>query len=390
MASPRLRSTAVSIALLVSGAACGLLDRDPPPTRTASQLVKSPDGAIEASGVVKYIKGHDNFHSGVPSEVVYVVALDRRGERREVEFERFSDGYLGTPKEELARAAKASMAIAFAPDGHALSVSTDGGKSFAYVVLDEGDAPFVCLTHAPSSTIAPTRDLVVSTLRESALGEKKPLCDLKATVRYTCAHKADAELTRAFAEAYTRAPELVGETLDEILGCLRDIARDDAGVRTVLLAGLTGRASTASQIAVALDRSSDPEVQAALAAALTANLTLPAPDHEASLLREHLAWSLASITARRRDATAPARAALIALARSGEGDEGSAKHARVYAVGALAALGPEEHAVLEELAKPCAEAAIPWALPAEPMAYGRIEARSVACFAKDARAGARP
>ncbi|HTJ83675.1 MAG TPA: hypothetical protein VL400_18275, partial [Polyangiaceae bacterium] len=166
------RATVAAFAALqiTTAAACGAsCEPDPPARREASPLVTSPDGKIKAQALVTFSKGFEGVHSGRPDELFHVLAVESGGTTHEVELASFGGARLSPqPPGEYRAAVHATMTVQLAADGHAASVSSDGGKSFEHVVLDAGD-PFLCGVDSPASEAPPTRELVLAGLKSKGI-----------------------------------------------------------------------------------------------------------------------------------------------------------------------------------------------------------------------------
>ena len=362
-------------ALITSGCCCR---SEPKTSNVQGARVVSPDGKVTATATAVFNKGHAGVHSGVSDSVVHLLELQRGGETQRVRVREFDDGYLGSSPAEFEAAKNATLRVKFEPDGHAVSVSADEGKTWSHVVLDEG-APFVC-GRSPGSTAAPkTRDLVLSNLRAAGFGTRRT-CDVEGATRVLCAHGDDEEL---WAVALTRMLEqqLVDAERAPLVTCLSPLVKQRALLREQLLGSLTAPESARVELAAeALARSADEGAQAAL----TRALEHAAPtDSRQCWTTATMVWALASITIERNAADGPTRALLVDVARRQTWPrEPGCVAARVYAVAALGAVKDES---LRELSATCSTTAPPWTLGFKQSNEAVLEGltdRPIDCLAK--------
>jgi hypothetical protein len=338
--------------LLLALLAAACTERPPPPTRAASPVVTSPDGKQTASVTVRFSKRGVGVHSGGPDQLFHELTLTSGSALKSVQLSRYTSGYMGeTPEREFRNAVKADYTLAYAPDGHALSASFDGGKTWRQVVLDTGE-PFIC--GMGSNPAPPTRELVLENLRTNGLGKVRT-CELEGAARTLCAHRGDEELWSLAVEKFFET-ELVDSERYPLLECLRK----EAPMRKRLINQLQGSLARRALAAEALVKSGDAEAQLALTVALRELLEDPARDPDC-WTRAKVTWALAGITAERKDAAPATRELLLELARAPAACPGSltGKAVRVYAIAAL------EGAGLGDLGATCAGAAEPWSVPFE-------------------------
>jgi len=327
---------------------------DPPADRSASPVVRSADGAMSASAKVHFRKGHTGAHSSTSDEVAHWLEVERNGATERVLLGRW---LLQTGSADAHRAGRrANMTLAFAPDGHAIAVSTDGGKTHQYVVLDHG-AGFAC-GRGPAAVPPPTRDVVLGSLREFGLLRDKRTCDPQGAARVGCARVADDEFWAVLAPEIVTS-RLVDSERDPLVECAQKAARERPATRAILIAALSKGPAELGAAAEALANGDAEEVQIALARDLAA--LAAKGESEACWALAKATWALASITARRKALPDAVRAAMLTLARGPAAcpSELSGKGARVYAVAALAAVKAPE---LEALAATCTGEAKPWKL----------------------------
>jgi hypothetical protein len=175
--------------------------------------------------------------------------------------------------------------------------------------------------------------------------------EFMGALAFACAG-SDAELRKAVVAATVAPGEQVSiSPLSEALvACAAQSVEVDADARAVLVAAVASQdpalLAQAGRAAEALAGTSDATVQEALAGALrTIRVEGDAADdddreREACDVRARLAWSLASVTTNRRQASTAVLAVLVETARGGAvcPDRLSGQRAVVYAVRALAAL----------------------------------------------------
>jgi hypothetical protein len=353
-------------------------------------LVTSPDGKIKAQALVTFSKGFEGVHSGRPDELFHVLAVESGGTTHEVELASFGGARLSPqPPGEYRAAVHATMTVQLAADGHAASVSSDGGKSFEHVVLDAGD-PFLCGVDSPASEAPPTRELVLAGLKSKGIlrhGDARATCDIGGATRVLCAARTDAELWLAAVEMLVDA-ELVDAERDPLMRCAQSVAKENEAIRAALVAAMARSDAGLENGAEALAKSDDADTQSKLAgAARSIGDRAPLPTNKC-WRRAKIVWSLASITVDRRAAPADARQLLVDVARGDDvcPSELTGKAARVYAVAALAAL---DDATLDDLAAKCSGAAEKWSVPFaawnEAMTSNLV-AQPLECLAKAARA----
>lgn len=349
----------------------------------------SSDGTVAARALVRFSKGQPGVHSSTHDEITHLLIIERDGAKHEVELTQISKSAVETTLAQFRSAASAEMKLAFAPDGHAIAVSTDGGTTHRHVVLDAG-APFLCGVGQARESAA-TRDLVLEAVKAEGFYTHVAFtpersCDIRGLTRVMCKSSGDTELWNAAVARFVDH-ELVDSERYPLLRCMQNEARSNVDVRATLVAGTKRTPEEVGNAAEALAKTADVEVQRALAAALRALLEAPGDDKEACWARAKAAWSLASITVDRKDAPNEVRALFADVGRGVKPCEQRpiASFERVYAVAALAALRAD--APLAELASKCTGAAAALAVPFEHWnEAGQLElgGTAIECFAKGA------
>lgn len=345
--------------------------------RAASALVHASAAGRWNAAQMRVVsrKGHSNLHSGVVAEILYVLVLQGR-EEQHVLLRRLSaydfDTY-GTPGPAFRAAAQASFRLEFAPDGHALAVSSDGGTEWRLVGLDTAGAPLYCehrllrglgatggWVSAPSSRDVAEDVLAARGVRGKPEDHGGPRFDeeLLAAGDYAWQHRDEAELRLALARAFARhALVWEREPWGTLRRRVREIARGDPAVRAALLALACGAEPEAGAgAAYVLAGTDDGAALEELALAVRERMRGrgPAPKEQA--------WAAASLAAARRKASRPALQALLDVAQSVEPSADDWKPVRVSAVRALASLeDPAASAALQRLAVgECDQALDPW------------------------------
>jgi hypothetical protein len=298
----RATVAAFAASAITAAAACGVLrESDPPARREASAVVASPDGKIKAQAFVTFSKGFSGIHSSRADELFHVLAVESDGKTHDVELASFGGARLTPqPPGEYRAAVHAEMTVKLASDGHAASVSSNGGKSFEHVVLDAGD-PFLCGVDSPLSEAPPTRELVLAGLRSKALvrqGDARATCDIAGATRVLCAAPTDADLWLAAVDMLVDH-DLVDADRDPLMRCAQSVAKTNETIRAALVAAMGRSNAGLENCAEALAKSADADVQSKLAgAARGLGERAPLPSDQC-WRRAKVVWSLASITVER-------------------------------------------------------------------------------------------
>jgi hypothetical protein len=356
-------------------------------------LTSDPAAAAGRQATVSmiYSPGFTSLHSGYDKRVRYWLQLTGPAGEYKGELEHFfeDDGMsseklvMNVPLAEFEAMKKTKPRVSLAHDGHALAVSRDGGTTYRYVALDAGEKPLYChhLTFGPDATgdvwpAAPnTRDLVLGILRTRsdqgpsphlvALAPSDPFLDEFDGARAFACTSHDEELRTAVVSAAVLPGEQVrlSEVIDPLVACVAEMARDDARVRLTLAAEVASRDAARREqrerAALALAWTSDAHAQETLADALRSTPF----DVDNCYFRGAVAWSLASVTANRGQASKAVLAALAETARGADTcpDALGGKWARVYAVRGLAAAGAGGVPHLRAVAQPaCATPLASW------------------------------
>ncbi|HEV8320167.1 MAG TPA: hypothetical protein VG389_01030 [Myxococcota bacterium] len=430
-----LRAAAVAAPLLAS--LCGIvgcgdrideLRRTRPAVRDASPTVVAPPGGRYRSARVRvdYRAGGSTLTSGWSDVVTHTLILGAAAGETSFVLDEFPLG--GGPgdsaTDELIAMVDAQFTLRFAPDGHALALSTDGGHVFRYAALDAGEHLLYCRRYTFAGegddlwASAPTTRAIaleiLGTVAPPAVSAH-PSADhaltrwereAEAAAGVVCAHRDDAALALALAHAVVERahPFWLASTgpaspQPAALACLGDAARLYPAVSRilvdVLLAADREELEGREHAAEALGRAADADTQDVLARVATGPMPAPASGVPTCWLRGKLAWALASVTTRRHAASDAAFTALTALA-SAPGpcpDEPAGKMARIAAVRGLAALAdPRARAALTALApESCPGELPPW--PAEFAYFNEPEGGGdfpIACWARAALARAVP
>jgi hypothetical protein len=383
-------------------------------------LKSDPSSAAgrQATVGMTYSPGFSSLHSGYSERVTYWLELTGPGGVHKGQLDQFFvDTGVGSvekvmadvPRAEFEALKRTKPRVSIAGDGHALAVSRDGGTWYRYVALDAGEKPLYChhLTFGPDAsgdlwrTAPRTRDLVLGILQTRSdrrpsphlvsLAPSDPFRDEFDGARAFACASNDAELRAAVVSAAVLPGEQIATSavIDPLVACVAEIAREDAGVRKTLVAEVAARKPAfqgqMERAALALGATSDKDAQEALADALRA---LPS-EPDSCYLRAAVAWSLASITANRGQAS---KAVVAALAETAQGadtcpDALGGKWARVYAVRGLAAVGAAGAQSLRALARPeCATPLPSWPKGFEHWREDTLGNEDVACWARAALA----
>lgn len=381
--------------VLIALCACRLLSepeeikeiRQHPKRREASPVVAAPRGARygRAQVISRYEPGDPRYSWAARAE--HTLVLDDGGAGREIQVGYRSiiwPNYTSQWKGFLEWADGTHYTISFAPDGHALGVSSDDGTRFHYVALDL-PTPTICphRTFALPWLNAPsTRTLVLEILASSRGdaaahtdqgGQSIAPAELSAAWRYACDRPTDDELAAALVRAATRrgielwlGSDPDWEALEECLGRLSSARR---ALHHELLATVASpdveedyflQRGTAAGALAASD--GDSAAQDAVARALLSEVARPGELPRACELRAQLAFALARITTSRRAASAVTVAALEAIVLAPEEcrSNASGRIARVHGIRGLAAIPDREaRAFLERLAQPGGSVAWP-------------------------------
>ena len=369
-----------SLLLFVLG--CG----GPEPYTRSSERVSAPAGATwtAAQASIAFHPYQYGAHASLSEHVVLSLQLEGKERTTLV----LDDAYRGdepgdTPKAEYEQLLDPKFDLRFAPDGHALAISIDGGATFRPVLFDL-DAPMFCRHESfgaaalwdgvpRSRTIA--LDILASAtppigdgrlhleVGESPRARERFSGELKVARAYACARPDDAELREAVVAAMLRPGAQISTTADfaPFAECVAQLARDHADLRPRLLAVVVDEQNEKrADAALALAQSNDENVQRALGAALAAlppNCPYPSPPErtvECSDLRYRrnaFAWSLGVVSQAR--GTLPADALAVALTLSHD----SESLAQIFGIRMLALTDDAAaRARIAELAKePCSE-----------------------------------
>lgn len=153
------------------------------------------------------------------------------------------------------------FSLSIAPDGHAVAVSRDGGKTWGYASFD-GPAPIYCAHRPPAAPAAPG-DLWagVPTTKAATIELLRLAGDLNAAVRhagkldarfgeeldgaaqFACAGASDPDLAAALGGALDHAEVWLSyrgehDPLAPLLRCASNMSRGDAALRSKVVAGL--------------------------------------------------------------------------------------------------------------------------------------------------------
>jgi hypothetical protein len=227
-----------------------------------------------------------------------------------------------------------SFELVFAPDGHALALSSDKGETWDVVALDAGE-PLHCMhLSLPSKSgdgddiwaAAPsTRDLALRLLSARAIGEyhedwgAETSAELRRAERFACSHKDDAELAMLFA-SYVTGPTRTWEDDDDfVVECLRDSMKKHAEVGQFLRETMSNRGEPTARgravAAQALAWSADASFEESLAReAIRATFFGPETHTEdRDSVAQGFTEALSIAVQARKEASEPVLAALLAL-----------------------------------------------------------------------------
>jgi len=343
-----------------------------PPARAASPRVTLPAGAPWQTAEVRvtweavWPQPEIRFEASPHVSVDHLLVLgDARGDHAFLLDRHFlgaaGDGiHVAWP--DFVALLDARYEIQAAPDGHALAVSNDGGRSYRYAGLDAGSMPLYCLHHAwapgdagvwagaPSTRALALEIFAATDPRSPSIhrGADSPAVsrferELRAAGAYACLHQADGEIAPAFATAFVNpGSHLTSDDERPLLDCLRSMARSSAAVRDTFLRALDGRGHDLARIRAAdvLSGSADAGVQEALSRALLARDFDPG---DGCHVLTALAAGLSRITLARGAAGEGARAALAAVLDGSRGcHDRVQRDAQANAIRGLAAIAPRD------------------------------------------------
>ncbi|MBX7083670.1 MAG: hypothetical protein K1X88_30960 [Nannocystaceae bacterium] len=308
--------------LLVLAAGCKSAQSE----RHDSARVTAPDGSryTAASAHTIWIPATHGMHASSSEHVQLRLVLEREGEPP-LELQ-LDDALRGDEPGDASPARwqqlrKPAFDLRFAPDGHALALSLDGGSSYELVALDLGEPLYCAHEHfvpgddfagAPSSRRV-ALDVLASADPPQGTGtlhlvpgeypraRERFVAELAAARAWACSQPQDAELREAVVAALVRPGSQIFATSDEtpLVRCVAAIARDHAELRAPLLAALErGEQTQRTRAALALAHSHSPEIRETLLAALSRE---PVACSEgdcigAKMLRLGLAYAIAAIT----------------------------------------------------------------------------------------------
>ncbi|HWB75655.1 MAG TPA: hypothetical protein VG755_11890 [Nannocystaceae bacterium] len=375
-----MNARAVLVGLLVIGCS------GPEPYTRSSERVVAPDGApwSAAQAAIAFHPYQYGAHASLSEHVVLSLQLEGKEGTTLV----LDDAYRGdepgdTPKAEYEQLLDPKFDLRFAPDGHALAVSIDGGTTFRPVLFDLG-APMFCRhesfgADALWAGVPSSRKIALDILASASppigdgrlhleVGEyprarERFSAELKVARTYACARPDDAELRDALVAALLRPGAQISITSDyaPLAECVASLARDHAELRPRLLAVLGDvDHEKRSDAALALAQSDDETVQLALAralAAVPANCPYPNPPEQQvecsdrRFLRNAFAWSLGVVSQKRGALPADVLAVALTLSRDTE------SLAKIFGIRMLALTDDAAaRARIAELAKePCSE-----------------------------------
>jgi hypothetical protein len=240
------------------------------------------------------------------------MTLDTYYEPRGLPFAKPKPGELS--RASYKRMLKPDFELRFSPDGQALGLSVDGGKTFRKVAFDAGE-PLYCSHETFSlkqgwSAAPSTRKLVLDILASSDPPTEKSTLHLRPTTSrgvhgrfdaefrvaslYACAHLDDAELRRAVVKSLVRPGWQLHDTSSELAVCVGRAASKFPQERGLLLDALEKAApKQQGRAGLALGEIADPAVQQALASALRVRTATCAKDKEACWVvgQASLLWS---------------------------------------------------------------------------------------------------
>lgn len=297
----------------------------------------------------------------------------------------------------------AAPRLSAADDGHALAFSLLRADAWSYVALDlgprwvlfrdvqrAGDAPWAQL---PTSS-----SLLLDALRSPGDSASRVL---RVALQWLCARPDDATLARAASEVFIQQvnPLHVGyASLSEPgADCLQRAAQQQPSLRESLRAAVASPSAQRREMAAwVLSGGGASDDQDAIARALREPIPAGADVPSTGHTRLYLTWSLAALTAHRREATASALEALTAIAtQPAPLPYASWRLVQVNAIRGLAAVSqtPSARATLTELAR--GECAHPLtALPTEFRAVNESDldanGHPLPCWAQAALAQATP
>ncbi|MFO0633150.1 MAG: hypothetical protein U0168_09895 [Nannocystaceae bacterium] len=373
----RARATALLLLLL----SCERAEAE----RHDSARVAAPAGArfTAATAHTVFVPGTHGVHSSTSEHVLFSLTLERDG-APPLELQ-LDDALRGdspgdasaTRWQQLRRPA---FDLRFAPDGHALALSLDGGASYELVALDLGDPLYCAHAHfvpgddfagAPSS-----RELVLDVLAsadppqgagtlhlvpgEYPRARERFATELAVARAWACSHPADAELREAAVAALVRPGSQIFATSDEapLVRCVAALAHDHTELRAPLLDALEhGALPQRTRAALALARSPTAAIRDTLLATLAREpIACDGGDCiGAKMLRLGLAWSIAAITTALAEVPPPLLEAAIAWTREPE------PTMQILGIRTLArATDPRAHTRLDELAAAGCSSPQPW------------------------------
>lgn len=380
-----------------------------------SERAAAPEGApfAAAQASIRFEPYRYGAHASMSEHVVLSLALE--GKEKPLELD---DAYRGdepgdTPADEYAQLLEPAFELRFAPDGHALAVSIDGGKLFRLVVFDLGE-PMFCRHERLAAArlwgdVPSSRRLALDILAsadppvgaqtlhlepgEYPRARERFGRELAVARGFACAHPDDAELRDAVVAALVRPGSQIFATSEymPLVECVSALARDHVELRAPLVAALTSAPlEQRTRAALALGRSASAEVERALAAAAP-----PMPDEcgptgaakseprcsDTRFTRVAIAWSLAAVSTEL--ATISPAALAFAHSLSREDDDRS----KVLAIRLLALSGdPAARARITELAAGPCETPQPWRDSSGDLFEDPTKVGAPACWAKAALA----
>jgi hypothetical protein len=389
--------------------ACSRSESVPADTHTVE--VTGTAGAYKhATLQERYEPGYVHVHGSRPQEITYTLTLDDGTSPRTIPLEKHG-GWGDTTPERMALLRQGQMELRLAPDGHALAFSVVKGEGFRYVGLDTTGAPLFCphVTFGRGASgdvwaVAPTtRDLALGILGASTGTPSAHLPapsariddEFIAATAYACALPSDPALSRALAQAVAMqdSPVTNDTTVDPLVSCVEQRAKDDVAVRALLEPAVSAQATAMEHAAMRSARALSASDDVAVADGLAAALALPAASRAGAeggcWLRATLAWALARVTTTRRAASPASLEALLVVARTPDpcaatGGLGGIA-ARVYAVRGLAAIDdPRSRAALRDLAAECEAGTVQWPAGFARFNEGFSRAPGVGCWARAA------
>ena len=289
-----------------------------------SDAASAPEGAkfARATARVSFVPGVSGIHSSTSDHLLFELQLDGApGGKIDLD-----DAYEGDA--EWAAMRKPDFALRFAPEGKALAVSLDGGKSYRFVSF-ETDPPLYCRHERFSldggwAAMPDMRRVVLDILATTdppgpshshlAAGETPRVRwryekELEGAVQYACAHLDDADLRKGVVDCILGEGSQLDITtlIATVTECGGKVAQRDTALRATLLAALEkGSVDSRMRAAQTLSSVDDAAVQSALSRVLSTVkpcvLAGAADTPEAKRCRDDaferdaFLWSLARVT----------------------------------------------------------------------------------------------